>query len=113
MHKLEMFGIANKPNFDNRLVILVSDFTETGCEIVACLKTIAKHHPFKIVVAIPVITCEAASEIRHEADELVFLEITSPYSAEIFYKDSSELTEVEAQRLLSSYWHKSQGPEAP
>lgn len=106
--KAQMLGGVNPPDFHNKIVMLVSDFSETGYEVVACLKTIEKQTPYKIVVAIPAITAEAAREITGEADELFFLEIASGDSIEMSYKDSTALTEVEAQRMLNSYHEKNQ-----
>lgn len=108
MRKVEMVGGVNPRDFHDKVVILVSDYSETGCEVVACLKTIEKQRPYKIVVAIPVITSEAAHEITNTADEFCFLEIASGDSIEMAYEDNIDLTEVEAQRLLNSYHEKNQ-----
>ncbi len=63
--------------FQERVVILVDHITHTSYEILACLKTIRKQQPEKIVVAVPAITEGAAHEIAHEAESLIFIQLAS------------------------------------
>lgn len=84
---------VNQAMFYHKIVILVSDFSESGYEILACLKTIEKFHPSKTIIAIPVITAEASSTIAagNSQSELLFLEVTSGNSIQIPYADDSEV----------------------
>jgi len=54
-------------------VILVDDGMLDRHKIIACLRSIRKQKPEKIVVAIPFVTEQDASIIAKEVDELVFL----------------------------------------
>ena len=54
-------------------VILVDDGMLDRHKIIACLRSIRKQKPEKIVVAIPFVTEQEASIITKEVDELVFL----------------------------------------
>jgi len=54
-------------------VILVDDGLLDTHKIVACLRSIRKQKPARIVVAIPFITEQSASSIGKEVDEFVFL----------------------------------------
>ena len=54
-------------------VILVDDGLLDTHKIVACLRSIHKQKPARIVVAIPFITEQSASSIAKEVDEVVFL----------------------------------------
>lgn len=63
--------------FQDRVVILVDDLTNISYEILACLKTIRKQQPEKIIVAVPAITENAAHEIAKEAEALIFIHVIS------------------------------------
>ncbi len=65
----------NSPSFTGRTVIVVDDLIMTGDTMLACLKTIKKQSPAKIVVAVPAVTPEATRAIAAEMDEIVYLTI--------------------------------------
>jgi len=65
----------NRPSFTDKTVILVDDLIMTGDTMLACLKTIKKQSPAKIVVAVPAVTPEATRAIAAEIDEIVYLTI--------------------------------------
>ena len=54
-------------------VILVDDGMLDSHKIISCLRSIRKHKPARIVVAIPFVTEENASRITREVEELIFL----------------------------------------
>jgi putative phosphoribosyl transferase len=65
----------NSPSFTDKTVIVVDDLIMTGDTMLACLKTIKKQSPAKIVVAVPAVTPEATRAIAAEMDEIVYLTI--------------------------------------
>lgn len=65
----------NRPSFTGKTVIVVDDLIMTGDTMLACLKTIKKQSPAKIVVAVPAVTPEATRAIAAEMDEIVYLTI--------------------------------------
>lgn len=65
----------NIPSFTDKTVIVVDDLIMTGDTMLACLKTIRKQSPAKIVVAVPAVTPEATRAIAAEMDEIVYLTI--------------------------------------
>ena len=69
--------------FQDKVVILVDDLTITSYEILACLNTIRKQQPEKIIVAVPAITPGAAHEIAQEAEALIFIHIASDDSIKL------------------------------
>lgn len=65
----------NKPSFTDKTVIIVDDLIMTGDTMLACLKTVKKQTPAKIIVAVPAVTPEATRAIAAEMDEIVYLTI--------------------------------------
>ena len=62
------------PSFTRKTVIMVVESLHSADAILACVRSLRKEDPHKIVVAIPVVTPEAARILRSEADEVVFLQ---------------------------------------
>lgn len=75
--KYQDFYREMEKRFQNKVVILVDQFATTSHRILACLKTIRKHHPERIVIAIPSISEGVAREIALEAEELIFIYLIS------------------------------------
>lgn len=69
------YGSLEQPNLKNRTVMLVDDLIRTGDTMLACLRTIRKQQPAKIIVVTPAVTPEATRAIASEMDELVYLTI--------------------------------------
>lgn len=61
------------PFFD-KTIILVDDVLQSAHGILACIETLKRDKPLKIIVAVPVVTAEAAGIVRAEADDIVFLQ---------------------------------------
>jgi putative phosphoribosyl transferase len=58
-----------------RKVIVVDDVIQTGDTILACLKSIKKQDPGKIIMASSVATPEAAKIVANEVDEFISLQV--------------------------------------
>ncbi|MBI1767230.1 MAG: hypothetical protein HYR67_02510 [Bacteroidetes bacterium] len=56
-----------------RIVILVDDQLSTGDTILACLKSIQKEEPEKIIIAAPVTTLKARNRVIQEVEHLTYL----------------------------------------
>jgi putative phosphoribosyl transferase len=63
--------------FKNRCVFLVEGSTQSSERIIACLNSIRKQRPKKIIAVVPAITPAAAAEISGKVDELIFHDVAS------------------------------------
>jgi predicted phosphoribosyltransferase len=89
------------PSFLYKTVILVDDILEVSDTMLACLRDIKKQKPLKVIVAVPVVTAEAARIIRAEADEFVFLQMeTSTRPAKDHFENFPRVDEREVRELL-------------
>ena len=66
------------------------------------IKGIKKHHPKKIIVAVPVASREALDLIQKEVDEVICLLIPDFfYSVSVWYSDFRQTTDGEVITLLN------------
>lgn len=85
-----------------RTVILVDDGIATGATMLSAVKFARAAHAKKIVVAAPVVSFEAAEELRKVADECVFLEVSkSMWAISQFYEDFRQITDDEVCETLN------------
>ncbi|MBX7127374.1 MAG: hypothetical protein K1X47_16890 [Cyclobacteriaceae bacterium] len=64
-------------SFHHKTIVVVDDLLITSDSMQAALRTLRKSKPKKIVVAVPVVSFEAARIISREADDLVYLTMSS------------------------------------
>jgi predicted phosphoribosyltransferase len=83
-------------NLMGKTVILVDDLLLSSHTILACLKTIDKQQPDKIIVAVPVIAQVVHREIAPAVDDLVFLMMEN----ESVYENFDAVEEEEVKSLL-------------
>ncbi len=86
---------------EGKTVILVDDGAATGNTLQACLNTIKKHCPARIVVAVPVFSVDAKRRLAAEADE--FISLHTPYRLQFisqYYDYFPRITDDEVNRLL-------------
>jgi putative phosphoribosyl transferase len=87
--------------FKSKTIILVDDLLMTGDTVMACLKSIKKHSPEKIVVAVPNVTPEATRVIAGEIDEIIYLTIEpNVQHGGNLYTDFPEVSDEEVMVLL-------------
>jgi predicted phosphoribosyltransferase len=87
--------------FEERVIILVDDFLKSGHTLTACLETIKKKGPEKIIVALAFASREGLMEIAHYADELIVLKkIDDPFVLENLRQHLPVVTEKEVKELL-------------
>lgn len=87
-----------------KIVIVVDDIVRSGDTMIACLKTIRKQNPLKIIVAAPLVSAEGVRKLEHVADKVVFIEMKPVVeSGRDFYQEfpAVEINEVHALLLAS------------
>jgi putative phosphoribosyl transferase len=87
-----------------KIVIVVDDIIRSGDTMIACLKTIRKQNPLKIIVAAPLVSTEGVRKIEHVADKVVFIEMQRVVeSGNGFYLEFPvvEINEVQALLIAS------------
>ena len=88
-------------SLEGRVVILVDDGLATGATMKAAVQAVRQRSPQKIVVAVPVGSHEACSELGDLADEVVCARIPPHFSAVgQWFVDFSQTTDREVRELL-------------
>ena len=95
--------LRGKPlELGGKTIILVDDGLATGATMATAIKGIKKHHPKKIIVAVPVASREALDLIQKEVDEVICLLIPDFfYSVSVWYSDFRQTTDGEVITLLN------------
>lgn len=90
------------PALDDKTIILVDDGVATGATIRVAIKTLKKHNPGQIVVAIPVAAHTTYLEISELVDRVV-CPIQPPHfnAVSAWYDDFSQTSDNEVIELLS------------
>lgn len=84
-------------------VILVDDLLASADVMIACIRGIRKQSPLKLIVAIPIVTAEAARLVGGEADELVFLKMeTSLQSSQDYFQELPKIDDEKVKALLAA-----------
>lgn len=82
-------------------VIIVDDGIATGNTVLACIEMVRKHHPKKVIVAVPVLPADLVYWFKQEADELVYLVDASYFrGVGAFYEDFSQVEDEEVIELM-------------
>lgn len=86
----------------HRTAIIVDDGIATGLTMRAALLEVRDRHPARLVVAIPVVPPDIASELRTVVDELVALDIPSGYLGSVgaYYVSFPPTEDTEVLELL-------------
>lgn len=71
------YGKLQPVSLQYRPVILVDDILNASDTMMACLRTIRKQRPLKIVVAVPVVAAEAARIVGAASDDFKFIKMDS------------------------------------
>lgn len=89
------------PDLRDRTVIVVDDGIATGGTVKAVLRAIARVHPRRIVLAVPVAPRETIDELSTNADDIVCLSTPEQFRAVgLHYRDFAQTTDGEVVRLL-------------
>jgi predicted phosphoribosyltransferase len=95
--------VKPQSSFRYKTVIVVDDILRSGDTMLACLRTIRKQQPLKLIIAVPFISDEAAAMINVVADEVVFIRVDHEVrSAMDYYIEFPDVGEKEVTVLLQS-----------
>jgi predicted phosphoribosyltransferase len=96
-------GSRQRVDLRYRPVILVDDILKVSDTMMACLRSMRKQNPLKIVVAVAVASAEAARIVSAQADEVQYLRMdTSPAPAREYFVDFPRVDERRVKELLES-----------
>ncbi|MDN5345080.1 MAG: putative phosphoribosyl transferase [Clostridia bacterium] len=103
--RLEVYrGDRKEPQLQGRLVILIDDGIATGLTIEAALQSLARNHPARLVLAVPVAPPETIARLRPLVDDLRCLYTPEPfYAVGQFYTDFQQVTDAEVQEILAEF----------
>lgn len=88
-------------DFAGRTVIVVDDGLATGSTMWAAIAVIRRHHPARIVLAVPVAPADTLERFRFVVDELVYLESPEPFLAVgYWYVDFTQVEDAEVIAIL-------------
>ncbi len=95
-------GSMESPDVAGRPVILVDDGLASGYTMLAAIRSIEKHKPSEVVVAVPVASSGAARLVRPRVDRFVALIVGEriPFAVVQFYRHWSDLTDEDVLRYL-------------
>src|SRR5690606_34860335 len=69
------------PDIRGRPVILVDDGLATGATMRAAIAGVRKHHPNRVIVAVPVAAADTLEAIKDQVDDVACLATPSPFRA--------------------------------
>ena len=93
---------------DRRVVIVVDDGIATGGTVKAALRGVARLHPARLVLAVPVAPAETLSQLAADCDDFVCLATPEPfYAVGPHYQDFRQTTDDEVARLLAEAQQRS------
>jgi putative phosphoribosyl transferase len=88
----------------DRVVILVDDGLATGATMRAAIRSVRKHRPARLIVAVPVGSEEAYAALQEEADEVVCASVPQRFVAVGYFYQSFEPTEdAEVESILREF----------
>lgn len=95
------------PNLKKRTVIIADDGIATGATVMAAIKVCKRKGAATIIAAAPVISPAAESDLRHEANEVVFLEKPADFrSVSQVYESFHDITEQQALKYIEKWQQK-------
>jgi predicted phosphoribosyltransferase len=85
-----------------RTAILVDDGIATGLTMEAAVREVRRHHPKRLVVAVPVIPPDTAARLAREVDEVVALDVPADYFGAVgaYYADFPQVTDEQVVAAL-------------
>ncbi len=94
-------GNRKPPVLQGKTVIMVDDGIATGMTAKAALKLVRKLNPDTLVLAVPVASMEAVSQLNQDVDELVCLLVPDVfYAVGQFYQDFRQTSDQEVINIM-------------
>jgi putative phosphoribosyl transferase len=96
------------PVIEGRLVLVVDDGVATGYTLLTALKSLRRHNPSELALAVPVGPPETFARLKKEVDALVYLEAPVDFAAVgQFYRDFSQVGDDDVVEILNRVWNES------
>ncbi|MBZ5493904.1 MAG: phosphoribosyltransferase [Acidobacteriia bacterium] len=107
-------GVRSGVPVQGKTIILVDDGIATGSSMLAGIEALRTLRPKKIVVAVPVAPTHADADFRGVADEFICLDQPEEfYGIGQFYKDFSQVDDLEVRALLETSARNPSGASKP
>jgi putative phosphoribosyl transferase len=85
-----------------KIVIVVKDIVKSKDSMLACIASIKKQRPGRVIVAVPLIREKAEKAIEKEVDDLVFLKIENRNeSTDAYYENFPKVADDEVRHILN------------
>lgn len=93
------------PRIEGRLVLVVDDGVATGYTLLTALKSLLRHNPAELALALPVGPPETFARLKKEVDALIYLEAPVDFAAVgQFYRDFNQVGDDEVVEILNRAW---------
>lgn len=97
------YGDTTPQSFRYRTVILVDDILSGSDKMMACLKSIKRQAPLKVVIAVPIVAAEAAHIVGAEVDDIKFLKMEATLGSPLeYYAEFSKVDEKSVKALFEA-----------
>jgi len=97
-------GSRQRVDVSGRTAIVIDDGVATGATTRAALRATRMRHPAKLVLAIPVAPADSLVELRHDADDIVCLEVHDVfYAIGAYYTNFHQLTDAEVTGIMRRF----------
>lgn len=94
-------GTNEPPNFRDKTLLVVDDGIATGATTKAAIQALRKHHPARLLLAVPTAPASAFDEIQPLVDGFVVLSTPDPFHAVAqSYAEFPQTTDAEVTHLL-------------
>ena len=95
-------GDRPPPALEGRLVVLTDDGLASGLTMIAAIRSVRRHEPGQVAVAVPVAPRRSVERVAAEADEVIVLieQLSGPFAVASFYHYFPDLSDEEVIRSL-------------
>jgi putative phosphoribosyl transferase len=99
-----LFGDMKTHSVYNKIVILVCDLLDTIDKVMAILKSLKAQKAIRLILAVPVITSDAANDTLDEVSELIFLKREpAAMDADKFFVEFPRVNLKDARQLVTAH----------